>query len=109
MSGIHYLKQFDISQFWRFFVDGRFQKKYEGWIGYEGGERGSVQALLNGFSFMLDNFDLSNGLKATYLRELHKICMLSVETTNLKSSPGDIRYLNSGMPFLRSLQLMNIL
>lgn len=99
MSGIHYLKQFDISQFWRFFVDGRFQKKYEGWIGYEGGERGSVQALLNGFSFMLDNFDLSNGLKATYLRELHKICMLSVETTNLKSSPGDIRYLNSGMPF----------
>jgi len=99
MSGIHYLKKFDKSQFWRFFVDGRFQKKYNGWVGYEGGERGSVQALLNGFSFMMDNFDLSGGLKATYLRELHKVCMLSVETTNLKSSPGDIRYLNSGMPF----------
>lgn len=99
MSGIKYLKQFDISQFWRFFVDGRFQKKYNGWVGYEGGERGSVPALLNGFCHMLDNFDISNGLKATYLRELHKICMLSVETTNLKSSPGDIRYLNSGMPF----------
>ena len=98
-SGIKYLKKFDISQFWRLFVDGRFQKKYNGWVGYEGGERGSVQALLNGFSFMLDNFDISNGLRATYLRELHKICMLSVETTNLKSSPGDIRYLNSGMPF----------
>ena len=99
MSGIHYLKKFDKSQFWRFFVDGRFQKKYNGWVGYEGGERGSVQALLNGFSFMMDNFDLSKGLRATYLRELHKVCMLSVETTNLKSSPGDIRYLNSGMPF----------
>ncbi|MFA6197306.1 MAG: Mur ligase family protein [Sulfurimonas sp.] len=99
MSGIHYLKAFDKSQFWRFFVDGRFQKKYDGWVGYEAGERGSVQALLNGFSFMMDNFDISNGLKATYLRELHKVCMLSVATTNLKSSPGDIRYLNSGMPF----------
>jgi UDP-N-acetylmuramyl pentapeptide synthase len=98
-SGIKYLKKFDISQFWRFFVDGRFQKKYNGWVGYEGGERGSVPALINGFAFMLENFDISTGLKATYLRELHKICMLSVETTNLKSSPGDIRYLNSGMPF----------
>ncbi|MFA9373702.1 MAG: Mur ligase family protein, partial [Poseidonibacter sp.] len=99
MSGIHFLKKIDESQYWRFFVDGRFQKKYDGWIGYESGERGSVSALLNGFSFMIDNFDISQGLKATYLRELHKICMLSVETTNLKSSPGDIRYLNSGMPF----------
>lgn len=99
MSGIYYLKKFDKSQFWRLFVDGRFQKKYNGWVGYEAGERGSVQALLNGFTFMLDNFDISGGLRATYLRELHKICMLSVETTNLKSSPGDIRYLNSGMPF----------
>lgn len=99
MSAMHYLKNFDKSQFWRFFVDGRFQKKYNGWVGYEAGERGSVQALLNGFSFMLDNFDISSGLRATYLRELHKVCMLSVETTNLKSSPGDIRYLNSGMPF----------
>lgn len=99
MSGIHYLKQFDKTQLWRLFIDGRFHKKYNGWVGYEAGERGSIQALLNGFSFMLDHFDLSNGLKATYLRELHKVCMLSVETTNLKSSPGDIRYLNSGMPF----------
>jgi UDP-N-acetylmuramyl pentapeptide synthase len=99
MSGIKYLKDFDKSQLWRFFVDGRFQVKYNGWVGYEAGERGSVQALLNGFSFMMDNFDISNGLRATYLRELHKVCMLSVETTNLKSSPGDIRYLNSGMPF----------
>lgn len=99
MSGIHYLKQFDKTQLWRLFIDGRFHKKYNGWVGYEAGERGSIQALLNGFSFMLDHFDLSDGLKATYLRELHKVCMLSVETTNLKSSPGDIRYLNSGMPF----------
>ena len=96
---MQYLKQFDMKQFWRLFVDGRFQKKYDGWVGYEAGERGSVQALLNGLSFMIDNFDISDGLKATYLRELHKICMLSVQTSNSKSSPGDIRYLNSGMPF----------
>lgn len=99
MSKLKYLKLFDKAQLWRLFVDGRYQKKYNGWVGYEEGERGSVQALLNGFGFMVDNFDISGGLKATYLRELHKICMMSVETANLKSSPGDIRYLNSGMPF----------
>ncbi len=99
MSSIKILKGFDKSQLWRFFVDGRFHKKYNGWVGYEAGEKGSIQALLNGFSFMLDNFDLSGGLKGTYLRELHKVCMLNVETSNPKSSPGDIRYLNSGMPF----------
>ena len=99
MSRLKYLKQFDKTQLWRLFVDGRFHKKYDGWVGYEAGERGSIQALLNGFSFMLDNFDISNGLRCTYLRELHKVCMLSVETTNLKSSPGDIRFLNSGIPF----------
>ena len=99
MSKLKYLKQFDQSQYWRLFVDGRFQKKYDGWVGYEAGERGSIQALLNGFAFMIENFDISGGLKATYLRELHKICLLNVETNNLKSSPGDIRYLNSGLPF----------
>ena len=99
MSKLKYLKLFDKAQLWRLFVDGRYQKKYNGWVGYEAGERGSIQALINGFAFMIDNFDISGGLRATYLRELHKICMMSVETENLKSSPGDIRYLNSGMPF----------
>jgi UDP-N-acetylmuramyl pentapeptide synthase len=101
MTGIRYLKEFDKTQLWRFFVDGRFHKKYNGWVGYEKGERGSIKALLNGFLYMIENFDISYGLKTTYLRELHKRCMLAVETINLKSSPGDIRYLNSGIPFFK--------
>ena len=100
-SGIRYLKEFDKTQLWRFFVDGRFQKKYNGWVGYEAGERGSTKALINAFKFMIENFDISKGLKTTYLRELHKRAMLAVETINLKSSPGDIRYLNSGIPFFK--------
>jgi len=99
MSSMEYLKAFDKRQLWRLFVDGRFHKKYEGWLGYEAGERGSVQALLNGFAFMLEHFDLSQGLSSAYLLDLHKVCMLNVETSNLKSSPGDLRYLNAGMPF----------
>lgn len=99
MSSMHYLKQFDKAQLWRLFVDGRFHKKYRGWLGYEEGERGSVQALLNGLAFMLDHFDLSRGLSSTYLLDLHKVCMFNIETSNLKSSPGDLRYLNAGMPF----------
>ena len=53
MSKLKYLKEFDKSQLWRFFVDGRFHKKYDGWVGYEAKERGSIQALINGFSFAL--------------------------------------------------------
>ncbi len=83
----------------RFFVDGRFHKKYDGWIGYENGEKGSVQAMLNGFAYMMDNFDLTMGIRPGYLLELHKICMTGVQTQNPKSSPGDLRFLNAGMPF----------
>lgn len=96
---LYLLRQFDPRQLFRLFVDGRFHKKYDGWVGYEKGERGSVQALLNGFAHMLDHFDLRAGLKSTYLLDLHKVCMMGVQTKNLKSSPGDLRYLNSGMPF----------
>jgi len=106
-SGIKYLKEFDKLQLWRFFVDGRFQKKYNGWVGYEAGERGSIKALINAFKYMIENFDISYGLKTTYLRELHKRAMLAVETTNLKSSPGDIRYLNSGIPFFKKTTTYN--
>lgn len=93
------LRRFDPAQLFRLFVDGRFHKKYEGWVGYEAGERGSVQALLDGLSLMVDRFDLSAGLETTYLLALHKTCMAGVHTRNLKSSPGDLRFLNAGMPF----------
>ncbi|MBF0127417.1 MAG: Fic family protein, partial [Magnetococcales bacterium] len=99
-SSVCLLRRFDPEQLFRLFVDGRFHKKYDGWVGYEAGERGSVQALLNGFAHMLDHFDLTGGLEATYLLDLHKICMMGVQTRNLKSSPGDLRHLNAGMPFL---------
>lgn len=103
MASIEYLKQFDPAQFFRFFVDGRFQKrsKYNGWIGYEAREPGSVQAMLNGFSYMLDNLHAPQGITALYLRNLHQICMTNVQTSNPKSSPGEIRYRNTGLPFFK--------
>lgn len=101
MTNMHVLKQFDRAQLFRFFVDGRFQKKskYAGWIGYEAREKGSVQAMLNGFAHMLDNFQHSHRINCAYLRALHRICMLHVETGNDKSAPGDIRYQETGLPF----------
>jgi hypothetical protein len=98
-SGMHYLQQFDKAQLFRLFVDGRYQKKYGGWVGYEANERGSVPAMLNGFAFMLDRFYGSAKLSASYLRELHRVCLLHVETHNPKTSPGDLRYLEGGMRF----------
>src|SRR5215213_863188 len=99
MSSLHLLKAFDSSQIFRFFVDGRFQRKYRGWLGYEEREPGSIQAMLDGYGFMLDNFNLNQGLRAVYLIDLHRACMNGVRTQNPKSAPGDLRYLVSGMPF----------
>lgn len=103
MASFDILKQFDKAQLFRFFVDGRFHKasKYNGWIGYENRERGSVQAMLNAFSLMLDHIYSPTGLNCNYLRLLHRTCMLNVETANLKTSPGDIRYHRTGLPFFK--------
>ena len=101
MSGVEYLKKFDKKQLFRFFFVFWFHSKYKGWLGYEKMEPGSVQAMLNGFKYMFENFDLSDGLTGNYLRNLHRVCMFNVTTTNPKTSPGDLRYLNSGMPFFK--------
>lgn len=99
MSNIQTLMDFDKKQLFRFFVDGRFHKKYSGWRGYEENEPGSVKGMLNAYSCMIDNFDLSAGLKAGYIRNLHKACMSNVITKNQKSSPGELRYLEAGFLF----------
>lgn len=97
MDAISLMANFDHRQFFRFFVDGRFHKKYNGWIGYEANEEGSVGALMNAYAYMMDNFDLSNGLKSTYIRNLHAIIMKNVKTSNPKSTPGDMRFLEAGL------------
>jgi hypothetical protein len=89
--------QFDPRQLFRFFVDGRFHKKYQGWTGYEANEAGSVKGILDAYSLMLDKFDLSGGLTSGYIRELHIACMSGVSTKNRKSTPGEVRFLESGI------------
>lgn len=109
MAGIDYLQQFDHRQLFRFFVDGRFQKKCKGWVGYEAKEPGCVQAMLNGFAYMVDNYHLANTLTSHYLEQLHKICMFNVHVENPKSTPGELRFLSGGMPlFRKSSTLENI-
>lgn len=97
MDGISILKRFDIRQLFRFFVDGRFHKQYNGWKEYDNKEPGSIQSLINGFSFVLDNYDLQNGLTSHYIVNLHKICLSNVKAKVEKSTPGDLRFLDSGM------------
>jgi len=89
--------QFDPRQLFRFFVDGRFHKKYQGWTGYEANEAGSVKGILDAYNLVMDNFDLSSGLTSGYIRELHIACMSGVSTKNRKSTPGEVRFLESGI------------
>jgi len=99
---LHALARFDHRQYFRFFIDGRFHQKYRGWRGYEANEQNSVQGMLNAFCHILDNMDISGGLRSTYIRELHTLCMKNVVTKNPKSMPGDLRYLEAGFNFYAS-------
>lgn len=106
---MEYLKKFDSAQLWRFFVDGRFHRKYKGWVVYEEREPGSVGALLNGFDYMLENLYSAKPLTCHYLRNLHRVCMLHVQSNNPKTSPGDIRYQKNMLPFfVKTTTLENI-
>lgn len=99
MRGIEALKRFDKRQLFRFFVDGRYQKRYQGWTGYEARESGSTQGMLNAYRLMLENFDLSRGISSHYVRHLHHTCMFNVYSTLSESSPGDLRYEQTGFKF----------
>lgn len=89
--------KFDPRQLFRFFVDGRFHKKYQGWTGYEANEAGSVKGILDAYCLAMDSFDLSGGLTSGYIRDLHIACMSGVSTKNRKSTPGEVRFLESGI------------
>ncbi|WP_320035228.1 Mur ligase family protein [Halarcobacter sp.] len=99
MDGITALKQIDKKQLWRLFIDGRFHKKYRGWTGYENQESGSTQGMINAYTHMLENFDLSKGVSCHYLRNLHHICMFNVHSTLREASPGDLRCEETGFKF----------
>ena len=109
MRSLEVLKQFDPPQLFRFFVDGRFHKKYRGWRGYEENEPGSVRGMLAGMALMLDYFDLAGGLCTTYIVDLHRACMLNVATKNPKSAPGDLRYQEAGFHFFAGQTTINSL
>lgn len=98
---------FDHRQLFRFFVDGRFHKKYQGWSGYEKNEPGSVPGNLKAYCHAFDNFDISRGLKSSYIRELHAHCMKNVLTKNPKSAPGDMRYLEAGFNIFAHYSTIN--
>jgi UDP-N-acetylmuramoyl-tripeptide--D-alanyl-D-alanine ligase len=88
--------RFDHRQLFRFFVDGRFQQSYRGWSGYEANEPGSATGIMNAYCLVFDNFDLYQGLTSRYIQNLHRTCMANVITKNKKSTPGELRYLESG-------------
>lgn len=101
-SGLSDLKKFDKRQLFRFFVDGRFQQRYNGWSGYEAQEAGSTEGMLRGYKYMLENFDLSDGISLHYLRNLHHQCMFNVHSTLSESAPGDLRCEETGFKFFSS-------
>lgn len=88
---------FDPRQLFRFFVDGRFHKKYKGWVGYEDNEAGSVKGILDAYTLMLTRFEAATPLNTGFIRDLHIACMAGVSTKNRKSTPGELRFLESGI------------
>ena len=67
MSKLNILKQFDHRQLFRFFVDGRLYAKEHGWEGYERRQLGCTKGMSLGYAYMLDNFELKDGLSLEYI------------------------------------------
>lgn len=97
------LRAFDNRQFFRFFIDGCQLRKPGGWRKANQREPGYVAAMLNAWGVILDNFDLSGGVTAGYLRHLHATCASGVAMWNPKNTPGDLRYLPSTITFNATL------
>ncbi len=99
----------DKRQLWRMFVDGRFHKKYRGWVGYEENEPNSTRGMLNGLSYILANFDKAGDLDERYILELHHACMHAVRDANPKSTPGEYRFREAGFRFFGKNSTINSL
>lgn len=93
------MQAFDRRQWFRLFIDGRLQRGYAGWRGYENNEPGSVQGMLNAFAYLLDHLHRSADLDVPYLLELHRQCMQGVRSKNRKSTPGEVRFREAGFLF----------
>lgn len=92
MSRLHILKEFDKRQLYRFFVDGRFYTREHGWEEYEKREPGSIEGMSLAYSYMLDNFDLKDGLSVKYICELHNLIVSKINLQARKNRyPGQIR------------------
>ena len=101
MNGLEALANLDQRQFFRLFVDGRFQRKYGGWLGYEAGEPGSVKGMLNGFQYSIENLEEAGRLTGHHIERLHHACLHNVFAKNPKSIPGEIRVHPGGFPLFR--------
>ncbi len=92
MNTLLLLGKLDARQYYRLFVDGRFYVQEHGWEGYERRAPGSLEGMSEAYAFMLENFDLQNGLKVNYVSRLHDLVFSKIESKARRNRyPGQIR------------------
>lgn len=89
--GLEALAKMDARQLFRLFVDGRLQRNYRGWQGFEAREPGSVSAMLNGLQYAVEHFEEAGLLTGRHLARVHHACLDNVFTNNPEVTPGDLR------------------
>jgi len=92
MENLEILKKFDHRQLFRFFVDGRFYTKENGWVGYEERQPGCIEGMSLAYAHMIDNFTLPDGVTLAYLSRLHDLTFYKIEKKLRKNRyPGQVR------------------
>jgi hypothetical protein len=92
MEKLSILKNFDHRQLYRFFVDGQFYAKENGWYRYEKRQPGCIEGMSLAYAHMIDNFDLPNGITLDYISKLHDLVFKKIDRKLRKNRyPGEIR------------------
>lgn len=100
----NYFNDISILEAWRLFIDGRKQKKENGWRGFEIREPGYLSSICKCMAYALSR--MNDEIDVNFIQELHKLALENVANTNydlIPEKPGQIRSHKSSYGLSKSI------
>lgn len=88
-QGFEHIRNYPRQELYRIVVDGYQHADQNGWVGYEGREKGCLKAVFNGLKLAMSNLD--EPVTFELICGLHKACSSNVKDIVDRLGPGVIR------------------
>jgi hypothetical protein len=107
-AGLSKFSEYPAHESYRIFVDGRFHKDQQGFVGYEMREPGCIKAIYDALSYALSLSNLREKLGVNFIKEIHKRLTSDVDIPkeNNLTAPGKFR-VSKGNGFDRASYRIN--